>query len=97
MEDKISMLYIYQHDLAVSNDSSSKFKGLPKFTDVHEGFKTEVVLMAAVVTEGFKTETKPSGRRHRRRGDRGVDGGGGGRWVNGGDGRLMVLTVERCK
>ncbi|KAF5791842.1 putative transcription factor TCP family [Helianthus annuus] len=36
MEDKISMLYSYQHDLAVSNDSSSKFKGLPKFTDVHE-------------------------------------------------------------
>ncbi|MFS7957706.1 hypothetical protein Hanom_Chr07g00669561 [Helianthus anomalus] len=31
-------------------------------------FLRKVVLMAAVVTEGFKTETKPSGHRHRRRG-----------------------------
>nr|AXM04991.1 cycloidea-like protein [Myripnois dioica] len=40
MDQKISMpssmLYSYQHNLAVSNDQSSKFISLPKFTVVHE-------------------------------------------------------------
>ncbi|KAI3784986.1 hypothetical protein L1987_44094 [Smallanthus sonchifolius] len=36
MEDNISMLYSYQHNLAVSNDSSPKFTCLPKFTDFDE-------------------------------------------------------------
>nr|AXM05021.1 cycloidea-like protein [Doronicum orientale] len=36
MEEQISMLYSYQHNLAVSNDSMSSFTGLPRFTVVHE-------------------------------------------------------------
>nr|AXM05105.1 cycloidea-like protein [Galinsoga parviflora] len=36
MEDNIAMSYNYQHNLEVSNDSSSTFTCLPKFTDVHE-------------------------------------------------------------
>ncbi|KAM0032157.1 putative transcription factor TCP family [Helianthus debilis subsp. tardiflorus] len=36
LEDDISLLYSYQHNLAVSNDSSSEFNCMPDFTDVHE-------------------------------------------------------------